>query len=297
MTEKSVKYRFKGHEKFALREGWLNKGILAVSKYEKIFLQKDATDELGVGANMVKSIRYWLRAFCLIKETIGKGARLTPLGECIKSNDIYFEDIFTIWILHSHLVKNSDEATAWHLFFNKCEIEDLTKENIEELLKLEAEKYTGVSLTDTAIKDDISVLLNMYCKDRMENYDPEDKSISPLSVLGIVVKNKDKYSKKQPDLSKLSKWVILYELACIFNDPVKQVTSISIESLYADKNCIGNIYNLSKVALNDYLDEIANMSYIKVDRTAGLDMVYSQFKDKSIEILNKYYEEHKQVIL
>ena len=54
MAEEKVLIKIKGHEKFALREGWLNKGILAVQDSPRIFLQSNAPETLGVGSNMVK---------------------------------------------------------------------------------------------------------------------------------------------------------------------------------------------------------------------------------------------------
>ena len=37
MSEKTVKIRLKGHETFILREGWLAKGLRAVSDDPKVF--------------------------------------------------------------------------------------------------------------------------------------------------------------------------------------------------------------------------------------------------------------------
>ena len=46
----------------SIRDGWLNKGLeLASEEGEKIFAE-NAADLAGVGANMIKSIRYWLSA-------------------------------------------------------------------------------------------------------------------------------------------------------------------------------------------------------------------------------------------
>ena len=64
MTEKN-KYRFKGHESFILREGWLNKGLFEIEKDAKVFSENYGADELGVGPNMAKSIRYWLKTMNL----------------------------------------------------------------------------------------------------------------------------------------------------------------------------------------------------------------------------------------
>jgi len=292
MVSDKIHIKIKGHEKFVLREGWLSKGILAVENNARVFLQLDAPETLGVGTNMVKSIRYWLKAFDLVTEVPGVGARLNSFAEQIRDNDIYIQDMFTLWLLHSHLVKNAKQATSWHIFFNNLEVEDYTKEQIGGLLLDELSKYAGIAtnIKANSVDDDVAVLLQMYCKERTIDSDPEDKNISPLSALGLLSNSKHKYYRKQPDLSKLSEWVILYELAYMFDE--SKSNSVSIDSLYSEKNGIGNIYNLSRVAINDYLDKISNMSYIRVDRTAGLDMVYQQFDETADEIIEKYYKGH-----
>lgn len=47
-----IKYRFKGHESFILREGWLNKGMREVRNDPFVFSQNYGADVLGVGPNM-----------------------------------------------------------------------------------------------------------------------------------------------------------------------------------------------------------------------------------------------------
>lgn len=37
MAEGKVLYRISGHEKFALREGWISKGVLAIENNPRIF--------------------------------------------------------------------------------------------------------------------------------------------------------------------------------------------------------------------------------------------------------------------
>ena len=78
--------KFKGHESFAIRRGWLYKGMKHVRERGDIFLAKDAMEELGLGSNMVKSLRYWMQATGLTKETSEGSHRvqkLTELGELI----------------------------------------------------------------------------------------------------------------------------------------------------------------------------------------------------------------------
>ena len=65
MATGKIKIRLQGHEKFALREGWINKALRLLPNNEDAFKRKDATDLFGIGSNMVKSLRYWMRAFGL----------------------------------------------------------------------------------------------------------------------------------------------------------------------------------------------------------------------------------------
>src|SRR5688572_10567858 len=56
-------YRFSGHETFPLRYSWLPKAFAALCSRPKLFADEDlAMVELGVGKNMVRAIRFWVRA-------------------------------------------------------------------------------------------------------------------------------------------------------------------------------------------------------------------------------------------
>ena len=105
--------KFAGHETFHLRYGWLTKGFRALTKDPKIFEKETATIELGVGKNMVNSIRYWLRA-CQIIENESYNA--TKIGELIfnekKGYDRYLEDEATIWLLHWLIATNPNIAIS-----------------------------------------------------------------------------------------------------------------------------------------------------------------------------------------
>ena len=51
--------RFRAHETFFIRKGWLSKGMKYVSQNPSVFVDTEnkATDVLGIGSNMVKSLR------------------------------------------------------------------------------------------------------------------------------------------------------------------------------------------------------------------------------------------------
>ena len=82
MRFNSDKVSFGRHETFALRYSWLTKGFQALEDPEYNFNDTDvATVRLGVGKNMVSSIRHWLRA-C---QMIGQDGSPSELGKLIFS--------------------------------------------------------------------------------------------------------------------------------------------------------------------------------------------------------------------
>jgi hypothetical protein len=280
-----VNYKLKGHEKFPLREGWMNKGIFAAKENgTHIFLENQGPDVLGVGTNMVKSIRYWMQA-CGMLEKDGNKEKLSDMAEIIFENDPYFEDVFSLWLLHSNIAKNIEQATVWYMFFNRFEADSFSKADLQGKMNQELLNYVGQQVTESSLKDDIDVLLNMYSKGEIQNEDPEDKIVSPLSVLGILKKEDETYYKVQPDLRKVDNTLVLYEISCLF----EKEKSLSIERISTGEKSLGAIYHMTMVTVNEYLDDLESLGYIRVDRTAGLDMVYPLNIKKPIEIIKDYY--------
>lgn len=108
------KYVFSGHESFPCKALWLKKGYDFVEQ-GKSFNSPDSVIDLGVGKNMVASIRYWLRVF-----GVSDGEKSTWIGDYLFNDnggkDKYLEDIATLWLLHFNLVF-SEEATLYKVFF------------------------------------------------------------------------------------------------------------------------------------------------------------------------------------
>ncbi|MGL5352315.1 MAG: DUF4007 family protein, partial [Clostridium sp.] len=117
MAVSKMKIKLKGHESFYIREGWAKKGISAIKKDTSILAANNAIDELGVGANMVKSIRYWLQALGLTEEVRLDGGKRGQIvtkdfGDIITEKDEYLEDNFSLALMHYKLVTNKEYATS-----------------------------------------------------------------------------------------------------------------------------------------------------------------------------------------
>lgn len=55
--------KFRAHDTFFIRKGWLNKGMKYVNFKPDVFVDKEENpmDVLGIGSNMVKALRYGYR--------------------------------------------------------------------------------------------------------------------------------------------------------------------------------------------------------------------------------------------
>lgn len=288
MSEQTVrKIRLKGHETFILREGWLAKGLKAVSDNPKVFSEYAGADALGVGTNMAKAIRYWLRAGGVTAESKGE-VRLSAMGRLIKEYDAYFEDIFTMWLIHAGIACNVELATSWYVFFNKIGNEEYTKDELCDVLMRELKAYSmQQELPESSVLADVTAIINMYSRDKNVDYDPEEKKVSPFSELTLLKRNGITYKKYMPAQEILPDMAVLFLIRRYFEN--EKTDSVSIDTLLKGDMLPGKIYNLNRVALNFYLDKLASDGYIAVNRTAGLDMVYSMSTITPEKVIEKYY--------
>lgn len=281
-----MKTRFKGHETFYFREGWLSKALFEIKAHNEVQLFKDnnGISKLGVGSNMVKSIKYWMIACGLLEyDYTNKSYILTKLGEIIEQNDGYLEDDFTLWILHTNLVRNYEEATTWNLFFNEFNAERFTSEDAKMALKNYLNSHE-IRYAEKSLDLDVNLLLNMYIG--KQNSNPEENLICPLSRLNILSLEGDKYIKNAPDFKMLDELVILYALVLQAEDN----NYININTLEKGLNGLGNIYNLNRVMINEYLESLVNQGYLRMEKTAGLDMLYILKNLNPENIVEEYYE-------
>ena len=293
MSEAS--FKLKGNESFNIREGWLCKGIDAIREDASVFTQPTAMDTLGVGSKMVKSIRFWMQASGLTEEIRGSGKRqqvLTPdFGEIIAAGDPYFEDISTLWLIHSKIVSRRDLCTAWYLFFNAIDAVEFTREDALGLLSHEMDKLVGPgNYSDKSLSDDAASIIKMYIKEDARAKDPEENLGSPFAELGIIQKSehsKRTYKKMPPVPGSLDKLVVMYVLLCALEDGQR---AISVDDLLYKPCSVGRTLNMGRAMLYEYLDKLRNAKLIALNRTAGLDMVYVADGLQPVDILRDYYQ-------
>ena len=97
-----MKYCFSGHESFTCKTLWLKKGYDFINNGNN-FNAPDSVVQLGVGKNMVASIRYWLKVLGLTEQD--KPTQIANyLLDKENGKDRYIESLGTLWLLHFLLV-------------------------------------------------------------------------------------------------------------------------------------------------------------------------------------------------
>ena len=183
--------KFSGHETFAIREGWLHKGLKLLIEEPELLYDEYVADWLGVGKNMSRSIRHWLEVTGLAQRVKGKGRqprlKETKLGSLIYERDLYFIDIGTWWALHVNLVNAGDQVFTWSWFFNDFSHSRFERSMCINRLTRDVENLRSRPPSQNTIDRDVACLLQSYARViPTENKDPEDALECPFVELGLL---------------------------------------------------------------------------------------------------------------
>jgi len=135
-------FRFSGHETFPCRYAWLPKAVRHLSREPLLFQDEEkAMVALGVGKNMVRSVKFWAEAAEVICDGSPKGHSITPFGLDIlgrEGYDTYLEKIQTLWLLHWKISTNHKQPLfAWHFLLNHWHRREFSKTEILEAFSAE----------------------------------------------------------------------------------------------------------------------------------------------------------------
>lgn len=156
------KFTFSGHESFPCKTLWLKKGYDFITNGGD-FNADEAVVRLGVGKNMVSSIRYWIKAFGFNNERTNWIAEY--IFDTVDGKDPFVEDIGTLWLLHFLLIY-TEEASLYNLFFVDFQKErrEFDRSQVVSFVKRKmAEAGKDTLFNENTVKKDVGVLLLNYC--------------------------------------------------------------------------------------------------------------------------------------
>ncbi len=283
------KYTFSGHDSFQCRQLWLKKGYDYVLE-GKSFNNEDAVVQLGVGKNMVSSIRFWMKAFNIIDNKDIPTEFGKRLFDDENGYDPFLEDEASLWLLHYQLVKNSF-ASIYSIIFNEFRKEKLffNKETFVNYVKRIGESNPDLNFNENTVAKDFIVFANLY-KNVPESKDVEDSFsgiLSEIELLKTTGKGKEEqFYIENVERDNLPEAVVLFTIL----DNSNYGNSISLNSLEFDLNSPGSIFALNRTGLinkiSDIVDEFKDITFTD---QAGIKELQFKKKSDAYKILDTYY--------
>jgi len=291
MSHQRVK--FSGHQTFPLRYGWLEKGYEFVSN--KHSLNDDsAIVVLGVGKNMVSSIKYWCEVANIIQ-----GEETTSFGTALLNEnngyDPYLEDLATWWLLHWQIVANLQYMTSATVLFSYLSKPEFSKHDLSEAVLNLAEDGKKTP-SDNIIMRDVECYLRSYCG--VKRFDKKTNALDafacPLQELNLVqpVYEGEMFRLAIGRKVSLPAEILGYTI-CEFYNRHKR-SAMTIQSLLYQPGSPGRVFALDENAVVEAVQELQEHSkwgsYFSFTEAAGLAQVQCSMSfEEAPGLLEHYY--------
>lgn len=298
LTNTYTKLTFSGHDTFHCRQLWLKKGYDFVKDGNK-FTDSESVVILGVGKNMVSAIYFWMKAFGLIDKE-GNTTDIADYFFSVDGQDPYLEDEATLWLLHYQLVTGG-HATIYNLIFNDLRKEkiEFTKENFLSFAERKANEFGFSQFNKKTVSTDFDVLTKMYIRTTEQVKDKEDTFSGLLADLNVIQEEKRKiedvgivafFSIPNGHRNSLPEEILLYTIL----DSDNFQNSISLNTLFQERNQAGSVFAITKNALMEKLESVSkNPAFrdygITLSDHAGIKELQFTSKPNKFDVLNHYY--------
>ena len=291
--------KFSGHETFAIREGWLHKGLKLLIEDPELLYDEYVADWLGVGKNMSRSIRHWLVVTGLAERVTGNGRQSplveTELGQLIYERDLYFNESGTWWALHLNLVAPKTQVYTWQWFFNHFNLHRFDRSVCLESLRRHVLMSGVRSPRTSTLERDLACMLASYGRViPVEHDDPEEARECPFVELGLMNHFRmSGYYQLHQGAKDVPPHLFGYALAQAFPDLTEGEGTVDIPLLQAARQPggPGRAFVLTGESLFDLTSQVEatlGSREIQIAGLAGSRMIRVT-KKKSLDWLRNYY--------
>jgi hypothetical protein len=295
---------FSGHETFPFRSAWMKKGLDAVSKDAGVFSRDAAMTVLGVGKNMVRSIRHWCLAAGMIEEYKPEPSvrrmslRPTILGTALFPDegwDPYLEDPATVWLLHWLIATNTERATTWFWAFSHVHEPEFTREALTAGLVRWVQTAGWKRIAETSLKRDVDCFLRTYVPSRHAQGVLEDTLDCPLTELGLLREAGDRNSfqfNRGPQ-RELPDAVLLYATYRFWLRRSPSSETLSLHDLTHQPGSPGRIFQIDEDSMAGRLEEFDRLTggTVRFGHTAGLKQLYRSGELAPHAVIEAYFAE------
>ncbi|MBD0865295.1 MAG: DUF4007 family protein [Rhodobacteraceae bacterium] len=287
-----------GHEAFAPRHGWLVKLYHAVRHDPDLFRDDDnAVLGLGIGRNMVRSLRFWGVAFGLLPSsgvarsndrshhggvTLFADALLNP-GSGL---DPYLDEIGSLWRLHWVLSTRANLG-AWSVLSELGEPEITRADLVARVL---ARARSNGRATERTAANHVDVFLRMYDATSATDWASwEDGLGSPFQDLdflrttrrgGLPVASAPFCSARPIDARSTA-----FIIADYWHRNVRGGTTLSLRAMLLEARAPGTILRLDEIGLHALLRDMcdaAPVGTLREDGLGGINLVMQGADDAKV---------------
>lgn len=291
---KYPKPRFSGHQTFPFRYGWLEKGYRFATQGRK-FSDEDAIVALGVGKNMVESIRYWSEVAGILTPDCSPTNFADRLLDETKGWDPYLEDNASLWLVHWKLINNPNYMTTGSLLFSSLHKPEFNKRDIMEVIVKQLTKQEIKLPSENVIARDVDVYLRAYAGikrfERMKN--PEESFDCPLQELGLLnaMNDAELYRFNIGSKQTLPPEVVGYALWDYITQTASR-SSVRIQEALYHEGSPGQAFMLDENSMIEAINLLNNepqwASKISFTESAGIALIHCSINNGA-EFLEHYY--------
>ncbi len=281
---------FSGHESFQCRALWLKKGLDFIEKGGS-FSSENAVVELGVGKNMVGSIRFWLRAFGLI-DVDGQATFFAKKMLSDDGFDPYLEDELTLWLLHHRLIKTG-HATTYPLIFNELRRQQLefSEAHFIRLVEEKAQNGWQFQFNANTAKADFEVFCKLYLAAESSR-DREDVLTGLLTELRLLAPahradKKAAFQIADTEREELPDIALLFALL----DDEHIGLSVNFEAIATGPNSPGAIFAINRTGLLQKIERLVERhGFLVFSENAGVRELQFREKPDPFPILKLHFD-------
>lgn len=308
-----MNFKFSGHESFPCRYTWLPKVYRLLKEDGRAFSNEEtAMVELGVGKNMVRSIKFWAQVTDIAKPCAEGGYLVTEFADAIfgeDGHDPFLEDIRTLWLLHWKMTTQAAEPLfAWDYLLNRWQHPEITRFEVIAAFKREAARMER-QLSQVTLEQHFDTFLHTYVPTRSRKGEIlEDNLDSPLVELELIQRvgerKMDKggrheviYAFRRESKPEISPQLFLYCLNDFWKERRSEELTLSFRDVSVGHGSPGQVFKLPERDLKERLDSI------KIDSSGTFDYQESaaiqqvlRLRDCAGELLDDVYAtEHTYV--
>ena len=272
---------FSGHESFACRYGWLPKLYNALIDDPELFVSDErAILHLGLGRNMIKSIRFWGETFGLTY-TSDRKVRVSEFARKLLDTgtglDPYLETPDALWRLHWRLTVHGGLG-AWSVAFLDTYDREITRERFVAAVRAQASQVRG-TITSATASNHIDILIRTYVASQYSEGSPEETLGSPFQELelirlilpaGIPTLRFSRGPKHNLDIKAFA-----FVLHDFWQGTAVGSSTLSFRSLMLSHAAPGSVLMLDEPSLYAKLDELCSVSRqltMRSDGAGGFDL-------------------------